>query len=234
VPLDDCQGCSLLITKEFVMNHQIHIVGVQFSTFTRAVQFCCEEIGLGYSLGSTVDGIDHGLRTPGLKSLNPFGKVPVLIDKGRALYETQSICRYLDNVYNHARLQPEDPWQKAQVDQWCAAITAYVDKTIVRNYLLEFLFPKGEQGRVREDVVAAAMPEVIAIVEILERQLGAREFLVGDQFTLADIMLAPVVNYLVGAPHHVDLVKKDSVLRAYNSRILARSGARNVFIPPVL
>lgn len=216
------------------MNHQVHIVGVQFSSFTRAVQFCCEEIGLGYSLGTIVDGVEYGLRTPGLKSLNPFTKVPVLLDNGRALYETQSICRYLDNTYNRGGLQPQDPWQKAQVDQWCAAITAYVDKAVVRNYLLEFLFPKGENGSVREDIVAAAMPDVMAVVEIVERQIATREFLVGNQFSLADVMLAPVVNYLVGGPHNADLVQKDSVLRAYTARILARPAAKNVFVAPVI
>jgi glutathione S-transferase len=216
------------------MNHQVHIVGVQFSSFTRAVQFCCEEIGLGYSLSTIVDGVEHGLRTPGLKSLNPFAKVPVLLDKGSALYETQSICRYLDNAYNRGGLQPQDPWQKAQVDQWCAAITAYVDKAVVRNYLLEFLFPKGENGSVREDIVAAAMPDVMAVVEIVERQIATREFLVGNQFSLADVMLAPVVNYLVGGPHNADMVQKDSVLRAYTARILARPAAKNVFVAPVI
>lgn len=211
----------------------VHIVGVQFSSFTRAVQFCCEEIGLQYTLGTQVDGKNYALRTPELGALNPFSKVPVLLDAGRAIYETQSICRYLDNQYNQSRLQPADAWQKAQVDQWCAAITAYVDKVIVRNYLLEFLFPKGENGSVREDAVAAAIPEVIHIVDVLERQLGERNFLVGDQMSLADVMLAPIVTYLVKAPHNSDLVKQGSVLRIYAERILARPSAKNVFIPVV-
>ena len=216
------------------MDHQpLHIVGVQFSSFTRAVQLCCEEIGVQYTLGTQVDGKDYALRTPELGRINPFCKVPVLLDAGRPLYETQTICRYLDNQYNQARLQPQDAWQKAEVDQWCAAITTYVDKAIVRNYLLEFLFPKGPNGSVREDVVAAAIPDVIQVVGILEQQLGGKDFLVGNQFTLADILLAPMITYLVNAPHNLDLVSKDSVLRSYARRILARPAAKNVFIPIV-
>ncbi|WP_062064311.1 glutathione S-transferase family protein [Cellvibrio sp. OA-2007] len=215
------------------MSHQIHIVGVQFSSFTRAVQFCCEEIGLTYTLGTAVNGQEYSLRSPALKTINPFSKVPVLLDADRPLYETQSICRYLDNQYNQARLQPQDAWQKAEVDQWCAAITTYADKAIVRNYLLEFLFPKGPNGSVREDVVAAAIPDVIQVVGILEQQLGGKDFLVGNQFSLADILLAPMITYLVNAPHNLDLVSKDSVLRSYAMRILARPAAKNVFIPIV-
>ncbi len=215
------------------MNQQLHILGVQFSSFTRAVQLCCEEIGLKYHLGTQLEGEDYGLRTAALATLNPFAKVPVLLDQGRALYETQSICRYLDNAYNQGRLQPNNEWQKAQVDQWCAAITAYVDKAIVRNYLLEFLFPKGENGSVRQDVAAAAMPEIIKIVGILEQQLGEREFLVGDNFTLADVMLAPIVNYLVVAPQNSDLVSASSSVRRYAARMSARPAAAKVFIAVV-
>lgn len=215
------------------MRHQIQIVGVQFSSFTRAVQFCCEEIGLDYTLGVMVDNQEYSLRSPALTTINPFSKVPVLLDAGRPLYETQTICRYLDNQYNKSRLQPQDLWQRAQVDQWCAAITAYVDRAIVRNYLLEFLFPKGVNGTVREDVVAASMPEVIQVVNLLEQQLGEKNFLVGDQLTVADILVTPILAYLMTAPHHLDLVNKDSVLRSYVARMLARPAAKNVFIPVV-
>lgn len=208
----------------------IDIIGVQFSSFTRSVQFCCEEIGIRYTLSVEHKGVDVGMRTPGLNALNPFGKVPVLIDSGRVLYETQSICRYLDNQFNRSRLQPEEPWLRAQVDQWCAAITAYVDKAIVRNYLLEFLFPKGEGGRVRKDVVAAAIPEVIKTVGILEQQLGKNNYLVANQFTLADVLLLPSIHYLSGAPNNQDLISAKSPLRDYVSRLLARPAAKKVFM----
>lgn len=219
--------------NQLQMNHSLHIVGVQFSAFTRVVQFCCEEIGLNYTLGPVVNGQEYRMGSQAIKPLNPFMKMPVLLDDGRVLYETQSICRYLDNTYNQARLQTPDPWQKAQVDQWCAAITAYVDKVIVRDYLLEFLFPKGENYSVRMDVVTASIPAVLNLVDVLEQQLGEREFLVGDQFTLADIMLAPALTYLIGGPNNADLVKNGSVLRNYAARILARPTAKNVFIPIV-
>lgn len=212
------------------MSHSIQIIGVQFSSFTRAVQFCCEEIGVEYTLGTQLNGEECGLRTSGLKTINPFGKIPVLIHEGRALYETQSICRYLDNTFNQSRLQPTDPWQRAKVDQWCAAITAYIDKNIVRNYLLEFLFPKGENGTVRRDVVNAAIPEVANTVSILEAQLGDKEFLIGNQFTLADVMLMPVVHYLSGGPNNQELVSANSPVRDYVQRLLTRPAAQKVFI----
>jgi len=209
---------------------QLHIVGVQFSSFVRGVQFCCEEIGLPYTLGTEVDGKQFTLRSEALKSINPFGKIPVLLHDGRALYEAQVICRYLDNTFNQSRLQPQDPWLRAQVEQWCAAITLYIDKCIVRNYLLEYLFPKGENGSVREDAVVAAMPEILVMVDVLEKQLGDSHFLVADQFTLADIMLTPILHYLSLSSKNAELLRADSPLRAYVARNLNRPSAKKVFI----
>lgn len=212
------------------MSNNLHIIGLQFSAFTRIVQFCCEEIGLAYSLGTHFAGKEFGVRTPALKTLNPFAKIPVLIDEGRILYESQAICRYLDCHYNESRLQPGDAWMRAQLDQWCGAIASYVDKNIVRNYLLEFRFPKGEGGNVRLDVVEAAVPEVLDTVDILEQQLADGPFLLGDEFTLADIMLMPSLHYLLQVPDNQRLIKMGSPLRTYISTILARPAAKNVFI----
>ena len=211
------------------MANQLHIVGVQFSTFVRSVQFCCEEIGLEYTLGSRLGEEEYPLRSEILSKLHPFCKVPVLVMNDKVLYEAQSICRFLDGQYNQSRLQPDNSWQKAQVDQWCAAVSDYVYRAVVKNYLLEYLFPKGDGNTVRRDVVVAAMPEVLAIVQILEKQLGEREFLVCDQFSLADIMLTPILHYLITAPDNQDLIRRDSALRNYVQRIMARPAAEKVF-----
>jgi len=209
---------------------ELHIIGPQFSSFTRTVQFCCEELELNYSLGLEYQGSEYALRSQALLELNPFGKVPVLLYRGQALFESQAICRFLDNQFNGARLQPDDPWQQAQMAQWCAAITQYVDKAIVRDYLLEFVFPRGEGGQVRLDKVEAAVPDILRMVTNLECQLGDREYLVAGQFTLADIQLMPIAHYLVGAPRNDQLVAESSPLRAYVARLLARPSARKVFV----
>ena len=211
------------------MSNNRHIVGVQFSTFTRAVQFLCEELALEYSLGADYQGIHYGMRTTELKSLNPFGKVPVLIEGDKILYESVAICRYLDNQYNQSQLQLHNTWMRAQVDQWCAVIAQYVDKAIVRDFLLEYRFPKGENGSVRMDVVAAAIPNILEVVALLEQQLDENNYLVANQFSLADILLTPMLHYLLQVPNNDKLVASTSVLRSYLARILERPSAQKVF-----
>ncbi len=212
------------------MSELLQIIGPQFSSFTRVVQLCCEELGLAYSLGTQWQGREYNLRSPELLGLNPFGKVPVLIHQGRALFESQAICRYLDNQFNQSRLQPGDAWQRAQTDQWCAAIGQYVDKVIVRDFLLELRFPKGENGAVRMDRVEAAIPAIIKMVSILERQLGEQDYLLGVDYSLADIQLAPIIHYLAQVPQNRDLLPMASPLRTYLTRLLQRPAAQKVLL----
>ncbi|MES2676132.1 MAG: glutathione S-transferase family protein [Pseudomonadota bacterium] len=212
------------------MTNHVHIYGKHISNFVRSVQLCCEELGIQYTLGLDVKDQTIELKSPEHFALNPFGKLPILLHGEHVLYETQAICRYLVDSFSGVALQPKDAWQRAQVDQWCAAITLYIDKWVIRDYLVEFVFPKGENGRVRMDVAQAAMPAIIHAVKILEDQLGADDFLVGNEYSLADILLAPILFYLVAGPNNSDLVSANSPLRNYIAKIQARPAAKNVLV----
>ncbi|MES2826092.1 MAG: glutathione S-transferase family protein [Pseudomonadota bacterium] len=212
------------------MNNHVHIYGKHISNFVRSVQLCCEELAIPYTLGLDVKDQTIDFKSPQHFALNPFGKIPILLHGEHVLYETQTICRYLVDNFSGTAFQPKNAWQRAQVDQWCSAITLYIDKWVIRDYLLEFVFPKGENGSVRMDVAQAAMPAIITAVKILEDQLGANDFLVGNEYSLADILLAPILFYLVGGPNNSDLVTANSPLRNYVAKIQARPAAKKVLV----
>lgn len=210
----------------------LHIVGPQFSTFVRSVQLCCEEKGIAYTLGAEVEGHPLVRYSPEHLALHPFGKVPILLHGERHLIETPSICRYLDAAFTGPALQPEDPWLRAQVDQWSGVLALYIDQVLVRRYLLEFVFPKGEGGAVRQDIVAAAEPELIRMLGLLEEQLDEGECLVGDDFTIADAIAAPILDYLFGLPSVSALLAETPRLVAYVQRLRERPSAAKVLITP--
>ncbi|WP_456267892.1 glutathione S-transferase family protein [Kushneria sp. AK178] len=212
------------------MTHQIHIFGPQFSTFVRSVQLCCEEKGIPYTVGTRVNGGDVEFKGARHLDWHPFGKVPVLLHGDHRLYETASICRYLDAVFDGPALQPDDPWQRAQVDQWAATLSLYIDRRLVRDYLLEFAFPKGEDGTVRMDRVRDAEPEAIRALTLLEAQLGDRDYLVTDHFTIADAIAAPMLDYIAGLPAAGALMADTPRLQVYVERLRARPSAGRVLI----
>ncbi|WP_355660751.1 glutathione S-transferase family protein [Halomonas salifodinae] len=214
------------------MAASVHILGPQFSNFVRSVQYCCEEKGIAYTLGMTLEGEPVGLRSPAHRALHPFGKVPVLLHGERRLYESVAICRYLDAAFDGPALQPADAWARAEVDQWCAVLAGYVDQALVRHYLLELVFPKGPEGRVREAEVAAATPEVARMLALLEAQLGEQAYLLGDALTLADTLAAPMLDYLANLPQAAPLLAPHPALAAYLERLRERPAGRRVLVAP--
>ncbi|WP_370298274.1 glutathione S-transferase family protein, partial [Pontibacterium sp.] len=176
------------------MSAQVHILGPAFSSFVRSVMFCCEEKGISYETKFEIDGQSLSLNDDTHLQYHPFGKIPALIHGERTLFETATICRYLDATFDGPALQPDDVYQRAKVDEWAAALSSYVDKAIVRQYLLEFAFPKGPDGQVRMDKVAEAEPEVVRMLGIVEKQLGDNDFICGDKYTYADAILTPMLD----------------------------------------
>jgi len=210
----------------------VHIVGMQFSSFVRSVQLCCEEKGIAYTIGPEVNG---QLMNPGsteLLTLHPFGKIPVLVHGDRHLIETPSICRYLDAAFAGPALQPKDLWLRAQVDQWSAMLALYIDHAIVRRYLLEFVFPKGEAGAIRQEVVDAAKPEMTRVLKLLDEQLAEGDYLVGDTFSIADAIAAPMLDYLSGLPAAEGFLVDLPRLVAYVARLRKRPSAGKVLVAP--
>ena len=205
------------------MSAQVHILGPAFSSFVRSVMLCCEEKGISYETKFEIDGQSLSLNDDTHLQYHPFGKIPALIHGERTLFETASICRYLDATFDGPALQPDDVYQRAKVDEWAAALSSYVDKAIVRQYLLEFAFPKGPDGQVRMDKVAEAEPEVVRMLGIVEKQMGDNDFICGSEYTYADAILTPMLDYLAGTPNVSKLMPENSTLMNYVLRMRKRS-----------
>lgn len=212
------------------MSNKPHILGPQFSTFVRSVQLCCEEKGVEYTLGTTYEGQTVNLTDDSRYQFHPFGKIPVLIHQGQRFFETASICRYLDAAFSGTNIQPESPAERADVDQWSNSLSLYADRILVRDYLLEFAFPKGPEKQVRVEVVQAAEPAVIKMLELLDNQLGTKHFFRTEFFTIADAILIPMLDYIEKLPHSARLLTHTQYLLPYLKRIREHPSAKVVLV----
>lgn len=183
----------------------IQIYGPSFSTFVRSVMMACEIKGLEYEVTTKVQGNDVGFHSAGHKAIHPYTKFPVLLTDKGPIAETVAILHYIENNYGGTKLYPEDPYQQAQVEQWCGISGIYVDFEIVRKVLLEFIFPKGENGSVRMDKVEAALPGVENALSVVADQLADQPYICGEELTAADLILIPIIDYIeqseVGKPY---------------------------------
>src|SRR5262245_17413968 len=190
--------------EECVMS-EIVVRGVPGSPFVRSVCIGLEEKGVAYRVvplaPQEIKGEDHLKR-------HPFGRVPTFHHGDFDLYETQAILRYVDAVFPEPPFVPADPRAAARMNQivgindWyffpkAAAVIAF--QRIVGPVLLGMTTD--------EAAVAAAVPMARVCVDELERLLGSQQFLAGDRLSIADIMLAPQVDYLAATPEGRELLK---------------------------
>jgi glutathione S-transferase/elongation factor 1-gamma len=158
-----------------------------FATFNvLKVLGTAEELGLDYEYIALDPGSGEH-KTPEHIERHPMGKVPVIEDDGRYLYESNTICRYLAAREN-ASLYGGSSMDKAIIDQQIDMISQnvghwygiyFVEEVVKKNYFDE---PPSE------DNLEEAAEVLSGILPMLDNQLKEKPFMTGDQITIADII----------------------------------------------
>jgi glutathione S-transferase len=169
----------------------LKILGKKTSINVRKVLWTCEEAGIDYVQEDYGSGF-ASTETPEFKALNPNAMVPVIIDEGFVLWESNSICRYLARQARRDDLLPGDAQAAANVERWMDwQATEF-------NNAWRYVFPalaRKNPAYNDQDAIAAGIIEWNRCIDIVEQQLqrtGA--WAAGEAFTLADIVLGLSVN----------------------------------------
>jgi glutathione S-transferase len=166
------------------------VFGDSRSSYVRSVRMALAEKGVQYAYEPVAPHCEEVL------AINPFGRVPAFRDGDFTLYETSAIIRYVDESFDGPPLISGNAWNRARMEQWTSAISFYGYDAMVRRYVLQYVFPKGEGGKPDRATIDKAVPEIRHQLGILDAAYGPRNVLVGDQLTLPDLLLAPIVFYL--------------------------------------
>ena len=194
--------------------------GIPGSPYGRAVLIALEEKGARYRFQPVAPG---ALRTPGHLALHPFGRVPVLEHRQFRLYETAAILRYLERVLPAPLLVPVTSQAAARVDQLMNINDWYLFQGPGNVIAFQRIVgPKLLGLAPDEEAIEAVMPRAHAVFEELSRQLGAEEYLAADEFTLADVMIAPQMDFLSLTPEWEALTAQRLNLRHWLARVSAR------------
>ena len=193
------------------------------SPFSRAALATLEEKGAGYS----VVPVASGLRSPQHLSRHPFGRVPVLEHGDFKLYETQAILRYLDRVLPEPALTPADPRRAARMDQAMNVNDWYLFHGVASVIAFQRIVGPRLMGLTPDEAaILAAMPKARTVFAELAALLGEQPYFTGDSLTLADLLLAPQLDFLQKTPEWEAL----SAGHANLGRWLARMQARPSFL----
>jgi len=154
--------------------------------------------------------------------LNPFGRVPVLVDEDCVIYDSTIINEYLDDEYPEPALRPSASDERARV----RLLEDYADTAFTLPAMaLQSELAKAAGAR-DEARVKAARDVVVRSLEMLNRELEGREYLGGEAFSLADVAFAPMALQLDKLGLHLDSTFKN--VKAWVQRLASRPSIAKV------
>ncbi len=168
----------------------IKIYGSIVSRATRNL-WMLEELGLDYEHVS-LDWAKQENRSPEYLAINPSGKVPALEDGDAVMSESLGINLYLAQTYGGG-LWPESDAARALCVQWSFWAAAELEP-LAYGRMREFVFkkePDRDQALIA-DLAERTGPQMDLLAAALERH----GYLAGDDFTVADLNVACVMEYL--------------------------------------
>jgi glutathione S-transferase len=205
------------------------------------VRLCLAEKGLDFE-SKTVDLAKMEHHKPEFLKLNPNGVIPLLIlDDGRSLYESGTICEYLDETHPAPPLRPDDAYGRAMMRNWIRHVDERIINLIIFNWahslaktaqtwsdaeLAEKLKSVPSKERREAWIRAARKPyteeergearaKLVQMLDRMEDMLRGGAWLLGDRYTIADIAVVPFIKRID------EEIAPDEVTEARHPRVFA-------------
>lgn len=183
------------------------------STFSRRVLIALLEKNIPHE-AVLVDMRERKHREPEYLALNPYGRVPTLVDGDSVLYESTAILNYLEATHPRPSLVPSDPQGRALVDMHMKLCDVQLTR-----YAGTITFAKRFLPKEKWDLAAIeqARAEINKHLAVLGTQLDGKQYLVEDQFSLAEVCYAPFAYFF-----ELMEVTLPPAVAEWSARILAR------------
>ncbi|MEH1861933.1 MAG: glutathione S-transferase family protein [Nostoc sp.] len=181
------------------------------------VRWVLQELGVEFeAISINMRAGEH--RTPDFLSINPTGKLPVLIDGEHIITESVAIALYLGEKYPESNLVPTDLLLRAQLYRWLLFTATELEQPLWRIARHTFIYP--EELRLSAEIPLARQ-DFTSMAVVLENHLLDRQFVVGEHVTVADFVLA----YTLDWANEVQLLATFPTLVNYMERMYKRPKA---------
>ena len=167
------------------------MIQLYYTPRTRASRprWALEELGVPYQL-ERIDLEKGEQRQPAFLKINPMGQVPVLVDDGEVIIESGAICLYLADKFNQLGPTPQD---RGKFYQWCFFLSGTMEPPLMDYFLHTTRFSESDRSAFVAEKGKAGVQKA---VDFLETHLQDRQFLLGDRFTMADILVGGSLSWI--------------------------------------
>jgi glutathione S-transferase len=186
---------------------------------TRSIRarWALQELGEEFE-AVTVNLVAGDHRRPQFLKINPAGRVPVLVDGDLTVTESVAIVLYLAERDPERRFLPRDIALRSQVYRWLMFAATELEQPLWRIARHTALY--SEDMRLPAELPIARQ-DFADMAAVLERHMTDRQFVVGDQMTAADFVMA----YTLDWANEARLIGEFPNLTAYLERMYARPNA---------
>ena len=151
----------------------------------------------------------------------------MLEHNGFRVYETQAILRYLDRVLPEPPLTPAAVQGSARMDQMMNVNDCYLFQGVANVIAFQRVVGPRLFGLTPDETaIAAAMPKAAAVFAELASALGTQHYMAGDALSLADLLIAPQLDFMILTPEWEQLVGPYPALRIWMARMQDRASLK--------
>jgi glutathione S-transferase len=167
----------------------LRIYGIARTRAFRAL-WVAKELGIDYEHVPIEIG-EAGARKAEYLAVNPNGRLPAIEDDGFVLWESLAITLYLAKKHSTGRLYPADLRDEAKTWQWSLWALNEVDRGVNIWSLHAVRLPPDDRDPQK---LAEALKVIAKPFGVLDAALAERPYLIGDDFTVADLNVAAVIS----------------------------------------
>ena len=143
-----------------------------------------------------------------ISTMNPYGQVPILVERDLVLYESNIINEYIDERFPHPQLMPADPVMRAR-----ARLFLYNFEEQLFDHIKDL---ESDNQKLADKARATIRDNLTQIVPLFTKQ----EYILGDDFSMLDVAISPLLWRL--GHYGIELPKQAAPLLKYAERIFSR------------
>jgi glutathione S-transferase len=194
----------------------ITLYGLKNVTRTSRPHWTLEELAVPYEYVE-INLKEKKHKTEEFLAINPNGSVPALKDDNVILFESAAICTYLADKYrSNVKLSPDmDDPLRGSYFQWLFYGAVEIDQALMKVFLHTVRLPAEKQV---PSIAEEGRQKFYKCARIVEDRLKGKEFLVGNKFSVADIVMGTLVSWAGG----MKLMNDFPSLKAYWSSMRER------------
>jgi len=175
--------------------------------FSQRCRFVLFEKGMDFEIRD----IDLFNKPEDINVMNPYGQVPILVERDLVLYESNIINEYIDERFPHPQLMPPDPVMRART------------RLFLYNFEKELFVHVGaleNRAAHTEATLALARNTIRDRLSQLAPMLLKNKYMLGEEFSMLDVAMAPLLWRL--EHYGIELSKTAAPVQKYAERVFSR------------